>query len=225
MRDVLQDYLIEGAHFTEKWGFPILKPCHENPEKLICFSKIKDAKNIYQFVHFYENDNKILPFGRNPHKYFSQLCQFRGVIGCDFSVYRDMPFSKQVGLTFWNRTLSFWLQNHNITVIPNVRYGDERSYEFCFDGIPKNSIISIGTHGCTKSKDDIIFHIKGISEAIKQLKPELILFYGAVVEDLKALLLIKNIPYKKFNSDTSEYFKKIIEETSPLLDGLDIGGA
>jgi hypothetical protein len=225
MRYVLQDYLIEGAQLTKRWGFPILQPCHEVPEKLIKFSKIKETKDFKQFVHFYENDNKILPFGRNPHKYFSQLCQFSGVIGCDFSVYRDMPFSEQVGQTFWNRALTFWLQNHNITVIPNIRYGDESTYEFCFDGIPEKSIISIGTHGCTKSRDDISFHIKGISETIKQLKPELILFYGAVVEDLEALLLLQKIPFKKFNSDISEFFKKRMEESGPLLEGLDIGGA
>jgi hypothetical protein len=225
MRYVFFVYLIEGARLSKRWGFPILQSCHEIPKSLIKFSKIKEETNTNQFVHFYENDNKILPFGRNPHKYFSQLCRFNGVIGCDFSVYRDMPFSEQIGQTFWNRALTFWLQNRNITVIPNVRYGDESSYEFCFDGIPENSIISIGTHGCTKSREDINFHIKGISETIKQLKPKLILFYGAVVEDLKELLFLENIPYKKFNSDTSEFFKKRIEESSPLLDGFNMGGA
>jgi len=221
----LQDYLLEGAQFTENWEFPILQPCHEVPEAIIPFSKTKGAKNLNQFVHFYEIDDKISPFDRNPSIYFPRLSQFMGVIGCDFSVYRDMPFPQQISQTFRNRALTFWLQNHGISVVPNVRYAGKRSYEFCFEGIPQNSIISIGTHGCTKKRDDINMHIEGISETIKQLKPELILFYGAVVEAIESILLFEKIPHKIFKSDTSEFFKKRFEESNPLLEGFDVGGA
>jgi hypothetical protein len=221
----LQTYLVEGAHYTKGWEFPILQPCHEIPEGLIAFSKTKGETNLNQFVHFYEKDSKILPFGRNPRNYFLRLSQFKGVIGCDFSIYRDMPFSQQIGQTFINRALTFWLQNHGISVVPNIRYGDERSYPVCFDGIPKNSVISIGTHGCTKKRDDINYHIKGVSETIKQLKPEAILFYGAVHKTIKHILNSEEVYYKIFASDTSEHFKKREDNSLPLFDGINRGGA
>jgi hypothetical protein len=223
--DNFQAYLFEGAHFTKRWEFPKLHPCHEIPEKILSFSKTKAEMDFNQFVHFYEEDRKILPFGRNPRNYFPRLSQFKGVIGCDFSVYRDMPFSQQVGQTLWNRALTFWLQSHGISVIPNVRYADERSYKFCFDGIPKNSVISIGTHGCTKKKDDIYYLIKGIPETIKQLKPELILFYGVVKEDIKFILDSEKVPYKIFQSDTFEFYRSREENECPLFEGFDVGGA
>ena len=221
----LQAYLVEGAHYTETWEFPILKPCHEIPEDLIPFSKTKWETNLNQFVHFYEEDNKILPFCRNPRSYFPRISQFKGSIGCDFSVYRDMPFSQQIGQTLRNRALTFWLQSHGISVIPNVRFGDERSYKFCFNGIPQNSVISIGTHGCTKKKDDIFYLIKGVIETIKQLKPEAILFYCAVKKDIELVLITEKVPYRIFRSDTAIFFKKKITKSLSLFEGLEIGGA
>ena len=225
--DYLQAYLVEGAYFTEEWEFPILQPCHEIPEELIPFSKTKGVKKLNQFVHFFEDDRKILPFGRNPRSYFPRLSQFKGAIGCDFSVYRNMPFSQQIGQTFRNRALTFWLQNLGISVVPNVRYGDERSYRFCFDGIPKNSIIAIGTHGCTKRKDDIYYHIKGVSETIKQLKPEAILFYGAVNREIRSMLNLEKVPYEIYESDTYKFFKNrfISENHFSLFNSISVGGA
>jgi len=220
MRDDFQAFLIEGADLTENYEFPILQPCHEIPENLIAFSNTKEIKDINSFVHFYERDKNILPFARNPRNYFPRVSQFMGAIGCDISMYHNMSISLQIYNTFRNRALSFWLQKHGISVIPNIRYGDERSYSFCFEGIPKNSVISIGTYGCIKKKDDIFYHIKGVSETIKYLKPEAILFYGTINEDIKYKLSLEGIYYKIFRSDTSRAFENRLDKSCPLFEGL-----
>jgi hypothetical protein len=113
-KDHFQAYLLKGANLTGKWEFPKLKPCHEVPEKLIPFSKTKGIKNFNQFVHFYELDEKILPFDNHPRTYFRRLSNFKGVIGPDFSVYRDMPLFKQIGQVSKNCILTFWLQSCNL---------------------------------------------------------------------------------------------------------------
>jgi len=220
MRDDFKAYLIEGAHLSENFEFPILRSCYEIPEELIPFSKTKGADNFNQFFHFYERDKDILPFVRNPLNYFRRLSQFEGAIGCDVSVYRNMPFAEQVAHTFLNRALTFWLQNQGLSVIPNIRYGDERSYLFCFEGIPQKSVISIGTYGCIKKKDDIYYHIKGVSETIKQLKPEAILFYGTIKEEMEYTLKSEKVYYKIFRSDTSRIFKDRLKESYPLFEGI-----
>jgi hypothetical protein len=224
MRDVFQAFLIRGARLSENFGFPVLHPCYEIPKDIVPFSKTKEVDNYNQFVHFYEIDSKILPFGRNPQNYFSWLIQFKGAIGCDISVCRNMPFALQVFHTYWNRALTFWLQNQNFAVVPNVRFGDEHSYSFCFEGIPPKSVISIGTHGCMKKKEDIHYEIKGVSETIRHLKPEAIILYGAVNEDIKYLLETEKVPNTIFPSDTYEFFKNKENESCLFLDGLDIGG-
>jgi len=220
MRDDFQAFLIEGADWTEKNEFPILQPCHEIPENLIAFSNTKKSYDYKSFIHFYEIDKDIFPFVRNPRKYFHRISLFKGAIGCDISVCRNMPFPDQLYNTFRNRKLTFWLQKLGVSVIPNIRYADESTYSFCFEGIPKNSVISIGTCGCIKKKEDINDHLKGIPETIKRLKPEAIIFYGSINEDIKYILGSEKIYYKVFRSDTSKFFANRIDHSCPLFEEL-----
>ena len=81
--------------------------------------------------------------------------------------------------TYRNRALAYWLQNNGIEVIPNVRFGDERTYSFCFDGIEENKTIAVGTHGCIKRKEDRIFFKVGLDRTVKRLSPKTIVVYGA----------------------------------------------
>jgi hypothetical protein len=131
-----------------------------------------------------------------------------------------MPLGMQIANTYYNRALTFWMQNNGFSVIPNVRYGDERSYSFCFEGIPQKSVISIGTYGCIKRKDDIRYHIKGVTETIKQLKPEAIIFYGTLKEEVESMLLLEKVSYKIFRSYTSEFFSERSDKSCPLFEGL-----
>jgi len=218
IKDNFQAFLIEGADLTENYEFPILQPCYEIPKDLVAFSKNKETENLNSFVHFYERDKDILPFARNPRNYFSRLSQFKGVIGCDISMYRNMPLAMQIAHTYYNRALSFWLQNHGLSVIPNVRYGDARSYSFCFEGIPQNSVISIGTYGCIKEKDDIDNHIRGVAETIKQLGPKAIIFYGTINKEVEYMLTLEKIDFVVFRSYTSDVFNSSLDKSCPLFE-------
>jgi hypothetical protein len=100
------------------------------------------------------------------------------------------------------------MYKHCIPTIPNVRYGDESTYNFCFDGIPKNSVIAIGTHGCAKHRLDIQSHQSGIEETIKRLHPCMILLYGAVPDEIKLLLEQKGQNFIKIRSNTTEIYSR-----------------
>jgi hypothetical protein len=220
MKDVFRAYLVEGARFTKGEEYPIIQSCNQIPQKIIPFSKIKNTKDFNQAVHFYEPDYKIEPFGNNPRRYLQRLKKFKAVITPDFSVYRDMPLVVQRHQTYLNRAFGFWLQKNGVPIIPNVRYGDERTYSFCFEGIPQNSVISIGTHGSIKRKEDIAYHIKGIVETIKQLKPNAILIYGAIVNEIKYILESSDIAYCIYKSYISTIFNTKLVPTYPLFNML-----
>ena len=218
MKDVYHAYLVEGAEFTEGEEYPIIRSCNEIPGKIIPFSKIRDVKDYNHAVHFYEPDYIIECFGNNPHRYLQRLKKFKAIITPDFSLFRDMLLVVQRHQTYLNRAFGFWLQKNGVPIIPNVRYGDERTYSFCFAGILQNSVISIGTHGSIKLKDDINYHIKGISETIKQLRPKAILIYGAIVKDIKYILESNNIAYQVYESYISTVFNRKSIQTYPLFE-------
>lgn len=65
----------------------------------------------------------------------------------DCSLYRDMPLWKQIANIGVSRSVGYYLQEQGKYVIPNVRWGDERTYnrqlfDFApaFAGIPKTAL-------------------------------------------------------------------------------------
>ena len=115
-----------------------------------------------QWVHFYEYDHEFEKLWTNPRKYLSRLSKFNGVITPDFSLYRDMPLVMQAWNTYRGKALGHWWQSQGLNVIPNVRWGDERTYEFCCAGVPKNSVIAVGSYGCMKTLRERKFFAKGL---------------------------------------------------------------
>ena len=45
------------------------------------------------------------------------------------------------------RAFGYWYSTFGGAVINNVRWGEEDTISWCFDGIPRNSVIAIGTIG------------------------------------------------------------------------------
>ena len=184
--DVFHSFLVENAEYDGYFEFPKLKTSDALPEKVITFSKAmsKAWKDFDFWIVFYEHDEKFERLWSNPKKYLDKLKKFKGVISPDFSLYRNMPLCMQLWNTYRGRTLAFWLQNNGIEVIPNVRFGDERTFSFCFDGIEENKTIAIGTHGCIKRKEDKIFFKIALARLVQRLSPKTIIVYGRAPDSI-----------------------------------------
>jgi len=179
-------YLVEEAEFDGKWEIPIIKKEDiDMPKDIIPYDKIKkisknDEKSVY--VHFYMHDVKFRQVITNTKKYLDAFKKYGGVISPDCSLYIDMPLCLQMANTYMNRAIGFYLQNNGVKVIPNVRWGDERTYEFAFDGLESNGVYAISTWGCIKSKEDKSRFREGLREMIKRLNPKKILVHGDMPE-------------------------------------------
>ena len=172
--------MIRGAGFDGKWEMPVIDSVpYCIPSELVLFSEMGKAKNREAWVHFYTDDRRFNSLWTSPTKHLSQLRKFEGVISPDFSVYVDMPLAMQIYKVYQNRAIACWLSSQGIKVIPNVRWGDERSFEFCFDGLPQHSVVSVGTNGCLRYSDDRILFKLGLDEMSRRLLPQVILVYGS----------------------------------------------
>ena len=83
-----------------------------------------------------------------------------------------------------NRAVGFYFQKHGIPVIPNVRWGDESTYDFCFLGIPKKMPVCISTHGCLEDRGLRTFFKAGIRPMLDILSPSVILVHGYMPDDV-----------------------------------------
>ena len=182
--DVFNAFLVAFATYAGLFEFPIIKPTYDIPNRLIAFSKAISCKDYNQWVHFYEDDHLFERIWRNPQKYLDILKKYNGVILPDFSLYRDMPFAMQIWNIYRSRAIGHWLQSNGIKVIPNIRYGDRRTYKICCDGISKNCVIAIGSHGTIKHVADREIFVAGLDQVVKGLQPSAIVVYGSAPDSI-----------------------------------------
>ena len=157
--------LVSNAFFAGHLEIPIIEKPKEIiiPDALIPFTQMKRSDTKSEAVHFYEHDTRVSDVLTCTKELLPELLKFSAVISPDCSLYRDMPLCLQIANTYMNRAVGHYLQSYGAYVIPNIRWGDERSFttielpeKFSFLGAPKNSIISIGTYGCIQSRENKI---------------------------------------------------------------------
>ena len=210
--DVFNSKLVENSSYSGFFEMPVAATSNLIPQKLIRFSDAmaKTCNSYDSWIIFYEHDQKFERIWNNPQKYLEKIKKFKGVISPDFSIYRNMPLSMQIWNVYRNRALSSWMQSEGIEVIPNVRWNDERTYIFCFDGVEKNKTVAIGTHGCIKKKDDKEYFKKGLAQMVNRLSPQNIIVYGAAPDTIFKLYKDMGINIIPFESDFSKSRKQVI---------------
>ncbi len=189
--DGFNSELVETAFFDGIFEIPRIEPPKEIiiPERLIPYTKRNQSKDFSEFLMFYEHDIRFSAILQNPEMFVNDFARFRGIVSPDCSLYRDMPLQAQMANTYRNRALGCFFQKHGIYVIPNVRWGDERSYttnelpeKFAFLGIPRQSIVSIGTYGCIQGAENKYHFRAGLDAMIETLAPKVVLVYGSMPE-------------------------------------------
>lgn len=209
--DVFHSFLVEKADYDGYFELPVIRTSGQLPNKVITFSKAMSKKwNDFDcWVTFYEHDRDFERLWNKPRRYLDKLKKFKGIISPDFSLYRNMPLIMQMWNTYRGRAIAAWLQNNGIEVIPNVRFGDERTFSFCFDGIEENKAVAVGTHGCIKRKEDKIFFKIGLARMVQRLSPKTIIVYGLAPDSIFKPYKDKGINIIAFESEFSKSRKQV----------------
>lgn len=171
-------HLLDLNQVNGKFETPILEPCNIVPTELIGFNCILSNKESKGGVHFYIDDYQFERIWNRPDRYIEKLRKYECVLTPDFSLYLDMPIAMQIWNTYRSRLIGQYYQDLGLEVIPTLSWSDERSFEFCFDGLPKESVVSISSVGVKRSAEARELWFSGVNEAIKRLRPKHILLYG-----------------------------------------------
>ncbi len=209
--DVFHSFLVENADYDGYFELPQIKTSNQLPDRVITFSKAmsKTWNDFDCWVVFYEHDRNFERVWNNPKQYLNKLKKFRGVVSPDFSLYRNMPLVMQMWNTYRGRAIAVWLQNNGVEVIPNVRFGDERTFSFCFDSIEENKTVAVGTHGCIKHKEDKIFFKIGLARMVQRLSPKTIIVYGSAPDSIFKPYKDMGINIVPFESEFSKSRKQV----------------
>lgn len=140
------------------------------------FAKHKDGSG--KALHFYLDDYRFNRVWLHPRKYLHILKRFDFVLSPDFSMYTDYPFALQLYSHYEKHALAQYWQGQGIKVIPTICWSEEESFEFCFDGEPRNATVSVASTGCGMSKNVIAKFNEGYRRMIEALQPTKVLFFG-----------------------------------------------
>ena len=138
------------------------------------------------------------------------LKHFRGIISPDFSTCQDFPDPLKRFNTYRMRAFGYW---YGVIiggeVYNNVRWGTPETYEYCFDGLPENDILVIGTvaSGLRKLLNRPTFD-NGIREMYRRLHPHTIIVYGSANYSIFEWLKEQGVHIVVYPSKISEDFRR-----------------
>lgn len=189
----LQQSFLRNEFTTHgKWNIPVVKKQLLNLEniKLIAYNDIRSNDNIVnktKGVHFFVDDYRFNGIYNHPEKSLKRLSQYAFVCTPDWSLYKEMNRWRQIESIGKNRWCGAYWQAKGLKVIPTVSWSDSLSYEFCFDGIEKQSIVAIGMIGCKKSRLDFL---RGYNEMLSRIEPQAVICFGKPFEEMNGNIIV-----------------------------------
>ena len=192
------------ADYSDKFGIPVIQKsqfssCELQDLRLIGFNQIKkdNGSHANRMVHFFLYDYLFETIWKDPQPFIEHLSKYAGVLSPDFSMYIEMPAAMQLYNTFRNRWCGAYLQSKGIRVIPAINWGTEKSFDFCFAGVPKGSAVAVSTymfhaHGNHADQKDLFMN--GYQEMLKRIEPEHIICYSEPFKEMRG-----NITYVDYD--------------------------
>lgn len=198
------DILDSNNLSNDFWQMPIIQNDEYIPSDLIGFNYAKTSKNKNCGIHFYIDDYQFERIWNYPEKYIDILFEYECILTPDFSLYMDMPMPMKIWNVYRSRQIGAYYQSKGIKVIPTISWAEEKTFEFCFKGIPKGSIVSISTVGVKNNIQALEIWHKGMDEMIRQIQPKSILVYGGKLD-----YDYRDIDIYYFENKVTEDWKKV----------------
>lgn len=164
------------------WQMPIIKCNDFIPTDLIGFNYAKTSKDKHVGIHFYVDDYQFERCWNNPDKYLDVLIDYDCILSPDFSLYMDMPMAMKIWNVYRSRQIGAYYQAMGIKVIPTISWAEPETFQFCFQGIPEGSIVSISTIGVKEHEEALKIWRDGVDAMIEAIHPKAIVIYGGKLD-------------------------------------------
>jgi hypothetical protein len=195
--------LYDEERAVGKYQMPLIDKSQIIPNELIGFNYMKSTQNHNVGIHCFIDDYQFERLWNSPQLYIDDILKFDCILTPDFSLYMDMPLAMKIWNVYRSRLLGQFWQDCGMEVIPTVSWAEPATYEFCFDGIPQNSVVAVSTIGVKKGESLAIWN-DGMQEMIKCLKPQTILVYGGKLD-----FDYGGIDVRYFDNQVTERMKKL----------------
>ena len=177
-------------------GIPIIKKMNKeyfNKNSL----KVTNFKNLNSII---DRDNTILDMfnyddvlnyiWKDPFKYIAKFTGLLAIASPDFSIYPGMSKYEIEHNVFKSRWTGAVWQMHGLDVIPTVSWAGPETYDICFSGLEKDSVVIISTLGVGENTG---MFLNGFSELRKRVNPPLFIVIGKIIDGMEGNFLVYNL--------------------------------
>ena len=189
------------------YQMPIIECDNFIPKQIKSFNYALSSSEYDCGIHFFIDDYQFERVWNSPFDYVDKLQEFDCIFSPDFSLYTDMPIAMKIWNVYRSRLIGQFYQNCGLKVIPTISWCEKDTFAFCFDGIPKKSVVAVSTIGVKQSEKAFTIWKDGMDEMIKRIEPKTIIVYGGEVDyDYKNIKVVyfKNSNTSKFGEETDE---------------------
>lgn len=214
-------------HGSGNWNIPIIPKAKFSDKefeglRLIGYDRTKpdDERHLERIVHFFLYDYKFERVWKRPDQDVEKLKRYRAILSPDFSMYLEMAPVIQLYNVFRNRWCGAYFASKGIRVVPTVSWGDESTFDFCFEGIPKGSTVAVSTymvsaHG--NHADQKEFFMAGYREMLRRIEPERIICYNEPFPEMEGNIAfidyeLSSWKYQNESYTPSKYLPYILGE-------------
>ena len=158
----------------------------------------------------YISDYKFEDIWTDPEKCVEALKKYRAVLTPDFSMYLEMHPVMQLYNIFRNRWVGAFLANRKIKVVPTVNWGDEATFDFCFEGIAKGSAVAVSTYMASEHdnhKDQKEWFLKGYNEMLRRIEPAVIICYHTPFPEMEGKIVHVDYELSSWKHDKDDLDK------------------
>lgn len=175
-------HLMGGITTTDVNGFPILRPFTKNINYPFIPYSQRCQVNPSEFgIHFFEDDYKFrtATWDRLDQTIYN-LKDYRSIMCPDHSLFieEDLFSFLNKQSIYRSRFAGACCQARGFDVIPTASWGGADSFEYCFEGLPENSVIAlcgIGIDFCRNAQDLWEY---GVRELEARLSPKYLIVCG-----------------------------------------------
>lgn len=182
---------------------------------------LDDQKHADRMVHFFLYDYRFERVWKHPEKELKKLSKYKAVLSPDFSMYLEMTPVMQIYNVFRNRWCGAFWASKGIRVIPTVNWGDESTFDFCFDGIEKGSAVAVSTYMAQEHgnrQDQREWFMAGYNEMLRRIEPERILCYSTPFPEMQG-----NIIHVDYELSSWRYLSHDVISESEDLENYKVG--
>lgn len=181
------------------WGIPTLPhaPLSATPEWLVPYGqRVRAEGEVTGACHFFLDDYRFETVWSRPTQTLAAVQRCPVALTPDFSLYRDTPRAVQVYNVYRSRWCGAWWSLHGLTVVPTISWGTAETFDFCFLGVARHSLVAISTVGVKLDQPlERDLFVTGYREMVSRLTPSRVLCYGEnLPEEVAALAEVRPYP-------------------------------